>query len=135
MCYARRALAFVIHHRTVFGRHFRVGIGEQFEIEAFFGAKIFVRLGGVDAHSENDCAGITIFRDVSLEVVRLQRATAGEIFGIEIKNHPFTAIILQAHLRTVSGGEAEIRCGLADFGLRLRFCCRHAGERRKTDDR
>ena len=84
-----------------------------------------MRLRGVDAYSEDDCADITIFRDVSLKIVRLQRATAGEILGIEIKNYPFTAIIFQAHLRTVSGGETEIRRGLADFGLRLRFCSCH----------
>jgi hypothetical protein len=94
-----------------------------------------MRLRGVDAYSENDCAGITIFRDVSLKIVRLQRATAGEILGIEIKNHPFTAIIFQGHLRTVSGGETEVGRGLTDFRLRLRFCCRHGCERRKTYDR
>jgi hypothetical protein len=94
-----------------------------------------VRLRGVNAYSENDCAGIPIFGDVALKIVRLQRATTGEILGIEIKNHPLTAIIFQAHLRTVSGGETEIRRRLADFGLRLRFCCCHAGERRKTEDR
>src|SRR4029077_3242669 len=104
----------------------------QFEVEPFLCAKIFVRLRGIHAYSEDDCTGITIFRDVSLKIVRLQRATAGEIFGIEIKDDPLTAIIFQAHLRTVSGGETKIRRWLTDFGLRLRFCCRHTCERRKT---
>jgi hypothetical protein len=128
-------LALVIHDRAVLGGNFRVGISEQFEVEPFLRAKIFVGLRGVDAYSEDNCAGITIFRDVSLKIARLQRATACEILGIEIKNHPFTVIIFQAHLRTVSGGETKIRRGLTDFGLRLRFCCCHAGERRKAYDR
>ena len=43
------------------GGDFRVGIGEQFEVEAFFRAKVFVRLRGVHAHSKNDYAGIGVF--------------------------------------------------------------------------
>ena len=128
-------LALVIHYGAVLRRDFRVRIGEQLEVEPFFRAKIFVRLRGIDAYSENHCAGIAVFDDVALKIAGFHGATAGEIFRIEIKNHPFPVIIFQTHLRTVSGAETEIRRRLTDFGLRLRFCCRHGCERRKTHDR
>ena len=128
-------LALVIHHRAVLGRDFRVGISEQFEIEPFFRAKVFVRLCGIDAHSENDYASIAVLCEIALKIARLHGATAGEIFRVEIKDDPFASVILQAHLRTVTGCETEIRRGLSDLRLCLRFRCRHAGERRKADGR
>ena len=128
-------LAFVIHHRTVLRRDFRVGIGQQFEVQPLLRAKILVRLCGIDAHSENDYASIAVLCEIALKIVRLHGATAGEIFRVEIKDDPFASVILQAHLRTVTGCETEIRRGLSDLRLCLRFRCRHAGERRKADGR
>src|SRR5262245_11097787 len=94
--------SFVIHYRPVFCRDFRVGIGEQFEVESFLSAKILVRLSGVYAHTENYCAGVLVFRKIALKIARLHRATAGEILWIKIEHDPFAAIIFQAHLRAVS---------------------------------
>src|SRR5207302_793594 len=66
---------FVIHHRSVFSRDFRIRIGKQFEIESFLRAKILVRLRSVDAHAKDHCVCLLIFREVTLEIAGFQRAT------------------------------------------------------------
>ena len=91
-----------------------------------------MRLRRIDAYSENDSLGVTVFREIALKIVRLHGATAGEILGIKIKDDPFATVIFQAHLRTVTGAKTEIRRRFSDLGLCLRFSCRHACERRKA---
>src|SRR5260370_664303 len=60
----------------------------------------------------------------TLEVMGLKRTPAREIFWVKIKHHPFSAIILQAHLRAVTGREAKIRRRCSSRWLLLWFVCR-----------
>src|SRR5580765_3819116 len=50
-----------------------------------------------------------VFCEVTLEVMRFERAAAGEILGVKIKHDPFAAIILQVD-------RAAITTCKADFG-------------------
>src|SRR5439155_15477763 len=94
----RKFFSFVIHYRSVFGRDPRVGIGQQFEIESFLRAEILVRLRGIDTYAENHRASLLILREIALEIPRLHRATAREIFRIKIEHDPFATIIFQTDL-------------------------------------
>src|SRR5690349_23351241 len=39
-----------------------------------------------------------VLREVALEVVRFERAAAGEIFRVEIKHHPLTFVVAEIDL-------------------------------------
>ena len=95
-----------------------------------------MRLRAIDAHAENHRAGLLIFREVALKILRFKRATACEILRIKIKDDPFAAIVLQTDLTAVPGNETEIRRGRTGGRLFLRFICRirRASKNAKHDD-
>ena len=74
---------------------------------------------------ENYRIGILIFREVALEIACFHRATAGEILRIEIKHHPFAAIVFQAHLRAIARGKTKIRRRSSRLRLILRLRSLH----------
>ena len=75
-------------------------VGQQLEIQSFFSAELPVRVGAVHAHAQNYRIPPRILGLITLKIVRLNRAAAGEVLGIEVKNHPLSAMVFQADLRT-----------------------------------
>ena len=85
-----------VGQRPVGSTDLMAGVGEEFEVQPFFGAKVFVRIDAVDADSENDGVAIGIFRLVHLKLVGFSCSPRSLIFWIEIKHNPFTPKIFQA---------------------------------------
>ena len=85
-------------------------------MQVLFGAKLFVAIRGIDAHADDFGIELLVFRDVALEVVRLQRAAAGAVFRVEIQHHPFAVKIVEADFRPVLRREREIGRHLTDLG-------------------
>src|SRR5262249_30056112 len=50
---------------------------------------------GVHADAEDDRVGGFVLGEVPLEVVRLERAAAGEILRIEVEDDPLSAVVLE----------------------------------------
>src|SRR5262249_57184744 len=84
------------------------------EAESCVGEEALVRVGAVDAPPEDARPRLAILRGVTLEVVRLEGAAAGEVLGVEVENDPLPPLILQARLMAVAGREAEVRRRAAD---------------------
>ena len=126
---------FVIHNRSVFGRHLSFGIGQQFEIEPFFCAKILMRLHRVHTHAEDDRARLLVLHEIALEIPRLHRATAREIFRIKIEHDPFATIIFQTDLAAIAGRQTKIRRWLPHLRLFLCLGCMHQCQCNKPGNR
>jgi len=124
----------VFHGRSVLLRYFRAGISQQLEIQPFLCAKILVRLCRIYAHAEDDRIQRLEFREIALEIFRLHRATAREILRVKIEHHPFAAIIFQAYLVAVAGGELEVRRGCSRRRLFLSFSRWHDGQCNEAED-
>ena len=84
-----------------------VRVGEQFETEAFFRAELLVRIDAIQAQSQNHSIALGKFVLVHLKLVGFAGSTRSLIFGVEIKDDPFAAIIPEADL-TILGGQGEI---------------------------
>ena len=78
-----------------------VGIGQQFEVQAFLGAELLVRVHAVEAHAQHNRVFLGVLRLVHLKVVGFAGAAWGLIFGIEIKDDPLSTVVLQADGRAV----------------------------------
>ena len=109
--------------------HFVVGIGQKFEIEAFFSAELLVGFDAVEAHSENNSIAFGVLRLIHLELVGFARSARSLIFGIEIKNDPFTTVVLETD-ETVLRGQGEVRSHAA-----LGRLCRARQQARDYQDR
>jgi hypothetical protein len=88
-----------------------VGVGQEFEVQALFGAEFFVRVDAVEAYAEDDRVVVRVFRLVDLEVVGFAGAAGGLILGIEIQDDPLAAIIVQANRRAFLRGQGEVGRG------------------------
>jgi hypothetical protein len=80
--------------------------------------ELLVGVGAIDTDAKHDYIPLLVLRLVALKVVRLDRAAAGEVFGIEVQDDPLTAILLQADRLAFLRGEHEFwrqaahrRCG------------------------
>src|SRR5882724_33287 len=118
----------MLHDRdSVFVDDRMLRISQQLEVQAFLGAEFFVRIHGIKADAENDSLLLLILVDVSLEIVGLNGASAGEILGVEVKHNPLAFKLVERNLRAFLVGQSEGRCGAAD--RRLCRICGHRAER------
>jgi len=78
-----------------------IGVGEEFEGQAFFGAEAFVAVGGVEAYPEDDgVRGIELLQ-IALEVMRFEGAAPGKVLWIEVQDDPFAFVVGEADLGIV----------------------------------
>src|SRR5260370_13372656 len=98
-----------MHQRVVGGRYLIVCIRKQLEAESFLGAKLLVGSLVLHADTEDDRVFLFILRAVTLKIVSLPGASAGEILGIEIEHDPFAAAIAQAELFAILRIQSEVR--------------------------
>src|SRR5262249_56434836 len=114
---ARRELgALVLHDRGVLGRDLGFRIRQKLEGEAFLGAEVLVRLRGVDADAEDDRVQLRVLLGVALEVVRLERAAAGEVLRVEVEHDPFAAVVGELGGGAFVARQREIRRRGSDGG-------------------
>jgi hypothetical protein len=97
-----------ICERSVGVRHFVVGVGEEFEVESFFGAELFVGVDGVEAHAQNYGVAVGVLRLVHLKLVGFAGSTWGLVFGVEVEHHPFAAVVLQTNGRSILRWQGEL---------------------------
>src|SRR5713101_4822310 len=90
--------AVVFHHRAISRRYSCIRVRKQLEVQSFFRTEALVRFGCVNTDSENHGIHSRVLRQVSLEVMRLERASRGKVLRIEVEYHPLASIILQAGL-------------------------------------
>lgn len=94
-----------------------VGVRQHLEVETLFRAELFVRVDTVEAHSQNNRIVFGILGLVHLELVGFARSTRGLIFGIEVKDNPLAAVVLQAD-EAILRGQGEIGSHASLGGLR-----------------
>src|SRR5580693_1187988 len=82
--------------RAINAAHLAVAIGQQLEVQSFFGAELFMRVYAVYIHAQHYRVALGILRLIRLKVVRFARAAGSLILGIKIEHHPAAAVILQA---------------------------------------
>jgi hypothetical protein len=110
-----------LHHaeigqRPVGVRDFVVSIGKEFEVQAFFGAKVLVRIHTIEADADYDRIALGILRLIDLKVVRFPRTSRSLIFRIEIENDPLATVIFQAYRLALLRRQCEVRCGASLCG-------------------
>jgi len=77
-----------------------IGVGQQFEIQAFLGAERFMRIHAVEAHTQNHGVAFGKLWLVHLKLVGFSRSTGRLVFGIEIQDDPLASVIFQADRRS-----------------------------------
>ena len=97
-----------VGERSVGVGHLMLGVGEEFEIQSLLCAEVFVGIDTVEADSKNDCIALGVLRLVHLKLVGFAGSTWGLVFGIEIEDDPFSAVVFQADGRAVLRGEGEV---------------------------
>src|SRR5271167_621369 len=58
-----------IRQRTVGSAHLAVTVGQQLEVQSFFGAELLMRVNAVDAHAQHHRMALGVLRLIHLEVV------------------------------------------------------------------
>jgi len=92
---------------------FVVGVGEQFEGERIFGAEGFVAFDGVERDTEYDSVECVVLGQVALEVMGLNGAAAGHVFGIKVEDNPFSLVLRERYRSVFLRGQAEAGSGSA----------------------
>ena len=77
-----------------------IGVSQEFEIQTFFGAKLFVRIYAVETHAENHGVALGIFWLIHLKIMSFAGAARSLVLGIKIQNDPFATVILEADRRS-----------------------------------
>lgn len=78
-----------------------VCVRQEFEIQAFFRAEVFVRGHALPTHTQDYGVAFGVLRLVHLKLVGFAGSTRGLIFGIEIKDDPLTAVGFEADRGTI----------------------------------
>jgi hypothetical protein len=63
-------------------------VGQEFEVQALFGTKLFVGIHAVEAYPQHDRIALGILGLIDLKVVGFARAARCLILGIEIQDDP-----------------------------------------------
>ena len=85
-----------IVQRSIGIGHFVIGVGQQLESQALLGAELLVRIDAVEADSQDNRVALGVLGLVHLELVGFARSARGLVFGIEVKDDPLAAVILEA---------------------------------------
>jgi hypothetical protein len=85
-----------IRHGPVRVHHLMARVGEQFEVQALFGAERFVRVDAVAADTDDDSIVLGVLRLVHLKLVGFARSTRGLILRVKVEDYPLSAVILEA---------------------------------------
>jgi hypothetical protein len=86
-----------------------------------------VRIDVIYADSYDHGIVLCIFINVALKIVSFDRATRGEVFGLEVKHNPLALEFIERHLRSLLVRQGES----GGFVTRRRWLSRIRRDRRK----
>src|SRR5437868_7237544 len=92
---SRIFLSLEVRQTPILSYNFSGLVCQKLEIQSFFRAKLPMRIACVKTYAEHHRILRLILCSISLEIVGLNRAALGEVFGIEIQYHPFSPILLK----------------------------------------
>ena len=111
-----------IVERTVGSGHLMFSVRQQFEVQTFLCAELFVRVDAVNADTQDNRIPLAELRLVFLKIVRLDCAAGRHVLWIKVENHPLALVVCQTDRVAILRGQCEFRGHCAHFRHRSGKC-------------